>query len=68
MIVSVGLLADTPSNVTSRVEALADVLSTMDFQGMVYCQAEFTAPWGVQWEGRAGRAGFFMVIRGVKRA
>src|SRR5471032_3344444 len=46
------------------MDLLADVLSTIQFKGTVYCQAEFTAPWGVQWEGRPARAGFFMVVRG----
>jgi AraC-like DNA-binding protein len=46
------------------MDLLADALSTIQFKGTVYCQADFTAPWGVQWEGRQSRAGFFMVVRG----
>lgn len=46
------------------MDLLADVLSTSQFNSMVYCQTEFTAPWGVKWEGRPGRAGFIMVVRG----
>ena len=46
------------------MDLLADVLGNIQFKGTVYCQTEFTAPWGVQWEGRTGRAGFFMVVRG----
>ncbi len=37
------------------MDLLADVLSTSQFSSMVYCQTDFTAPWGVKWEGRAGR-------------
>jgi|AGTN01.1.fsa_nt_gi AraC-type DNA-binding domain-containing proteins len=47
------------------MDVLADVLSLAQFKSMVYCQADFTAPWGVQWEGRVGRAGFVMVVRGT---
>lgn len=46
------------------MDLLADVLSTSQFNSMVYCQADFTAPWGVKWEGRPGRAGFIMIVRG----
>ncbi len=46
------------------MDLLADVLSTTQFKGMVYCQTDFTAPWGVRWEGRIGRAGFIMIARG----
>ncbi len=46
------------------VDLLASVLDSIQFRGTVYCQTEFTAPWGVKWEGRPGRAGFFMVVRG----
>jgi len=46
------------------MDLLADVLSTSQFNSMVYCQTDFTAPWGVKWEGRAGRAGFIMIVRG----
>lgn len=46
------------------LDILADVLDAVQFKGTVYCQTEFCAPWGVQWQGRAGRAGFFMVVRG----
>lgn len=46
------------------MDLLADVLSTSQFNSMVYCQTDFTAPWGVKWEGRPGKAGFIMVVRG----
>ncbi|HEY9775638.1 MAG TPA: AraC family transcriptional regulator [Planktothrix sp.] len=46
------------------MDLLDDVLSSVQFRGMVYCQSEFSVPWGVKWEGRPGRAGFFMVLRG----
>lgn len=46
------------------MDLLADVLNTCQFTSTVYCQSEFTAPWGVKWEGRKGRAGFIMIIRG----
>jgi AraC family transcriptional regulator, alkane utilization regulator len=46
------------------MDLLADVLSASQFNSMVYCQTDFTAPWGVKWEGRAGRAGFIMIVRG----
>jgi AraC family transcriptional regulator, alkane utilization regulator len=46
------------------MDLLADVLSVMQFSGTVYCQTDFTAPWGVHWEKRTGHAGFFMVMRG----
>jgi AraC family transcriptional regulator, alkane utilization regulator len=46
------------------MDLVADVLNSIPFKGTVYCQAEFTAPWGVTWEGRPARAGFFMVVRG----
>jgi AraC family transcriptional regulator, alkane utilization regulator len=46
------------------MDLLADALSIVQFTGTVYCQTEFTAPWGVDWEQRAGHAGFFMVTRG----
>jgi hypothetical protein len=47
------------------MDLLADALSIIQFEGTVYCQAEFTAPWGVDWEQRNGHAGFFMVNRGA---
>lgn len=46
------------------MDLLADVLSTSQFKCTVYCQSDFTAPWGVKWEGRAGKAGFIMIVRG----
>ncbi len=46
------------------MDILADVLGNLRFKGTVLCQSEFTAPWGVHWEGRTNRAGFFMVVRG----
>ncbi len=46
------------------MDLLADVLNTCQFSSTVYCQSEFTAPWGVKWEGRKGRAGFIMIVRG----
>jgi len=46
------------------MDLLADALSVIHFSGTVYCQTEFSAPWGVDWEDRSGHAGFFMVLRG----
>jgi AraC-like DNA-binding protein len=46
------------------MDLLADALSVIHFKGTVYCQTDFTAPWGVDWEQRSGHAGFFMVMRG----
>ncbi len=46
------------------MDLLADALSVIHFKGTVYCQTEFRAPWGIDWEQRQGHAGFFMITRG----
>jgi AraC-like DNA-binding protein len=46
------------------MDLMADVLGNVQFKGTVICQSEFSAPWSVAWNGRANRAGFFMVLRG----
>jgi AraC-like DNA-binding protein len=46
------------------VDCLSDVLSTVHFKGTIYCQAEFTAPWGLSVGPYPGHAGFLMVVRG----
>jgi len=46
------------------MDLLADALNAIQFRGTVYCHTDFRAPWGVHWEGRPGRSGFFMVTKG----
>ncbi len=50
--------------ILGHMDLFADALSIIEFTGTVYCQTEFTAPWGVDWEQRHGHAGFFLVTRG----
>ncbi|MBS2007765.1 MAG: AraC family transcriptional regulator [Cyanobacteria bacterium SZAS TMP-1] len=46
------------------MDCLSDVLSTVHFTSTVYCQAEFSAPWGLQLDAYPGHTGFLMVVRG----
>ncbi|MBX9939236.1 MAG: AraC family transcriptional regulator [Candidatus Obscuribacterales bacterium] len=46
------------------MDSLSDALNNISFKGSLYCQAEFSAPWGLKLEGCAGHAGFLMVLRG----
>lgn len=46
------------------MDLLSHALKSVQFKGTVYCQADFSAPWGVHWEGRPGCGGFFIVVRG----
>lgn len=46
------------------MDTLSDVLSTIHFQGIIYCQADLTAPWGLSLGAYPGHTGFLMVVRG----
>jgi len=46
------------------MDCLSDVLSTVHFTGTIYCQAEFSAPWGLRLGAYPGHTGFIMVVRG----
>jgi len=46
------------------MDLLSDVLSTVHFKGTLYCQGEFTAPWGLEVGPYPGHNGFIMVVRG----
>jgi AraC-like DNA-binding protein len=46
------------------MDCLSDVLSTVHFKGTIYCQAEFTAPWGLSVGPYPGHTGFLMMVRG----
>ena len=46
------------------MDALSDVLSTVHFKGTIFCQAEFTAPWGLSSGNFPGHTGFLMMVRG----
>ena len=46
------------------MDALSDVLNTIHFKGTVYCHADLTAPWGLNFQSYPGHVGFLMLVRG----
>ncbi|MBU6454318.1 MAG: AraC family transcriptional regulator [Cyanobacteria bacterium REEB67] len=46
------------------MDCLSDVLSTVHFKGTIFCQADFTSPWGLQVGPYPTHTGFLMMIRG----
>ncbi|MDR3612142.1 MAG: AraC family transcriptional regulator [Candidatus Obscuribacterales bacterium] len=46
------------------MDILSDTLDSLQFTGSIYCKAEFTAPWGLRFDGANGHAGFIFVVRG----
>jgi AraC-like DNA-binding protein len=46
------------------MDCLSDALSTVHFKSTIYCQAEFTSPWGLQLDAYPGHTGFLMLVRG----
>jgi AraC family transcriptional regulator, alkane utilization regulator len=46
------------------MDCLSDVLSTVHFKGTIFCQADFTSPWGLKVGPYATHTGFLMMIRG----
>jgi AraC-like DNA-binding protein len=46
------------------MDSLSDVLSSVHFKGTIYCQANFTAPWGLKLGEYPGHTGFLVMVRG----
>ena len=47
------------------MDILSDSLNALKFTGSIYSKAEFSAPWGLRFDGLNGHSGFMFVVRGT---
>ena len=57
-------LVQNRNSILNYVDCLSDALSGIRFKGTLYSLAEFTAPWGLRFEGNPLHVSFFMLLRG----